>query len=300
MFLDFFAFLIAICSLVYIICVILYPDITLHDNFDLVRKRIKIIKQHDAEHRHLVQPAASIKIDTTFIIALTTNYAQEIQIIVDFLHNYRQQHENYNVQLIMILTNSEIQNRLFINITTDIVNLFNIVFYDKKLTKMDLFSAAVLSSSGNIVYLHDFDEFSDLDVFTTFLRSFGKNHRQMVIATRSGTKSVYSNFESKIVPIFNTDDNFLITRMFTKEAAHRVFSNMHINDEFFTMEANKLAKLIHCKIRIIKVHNFKVFDPIDVSKKKKYLRLLQIGFFYKINIWTYKRMSDAFITHAIL
>ena len=296
MLIDFLIILIAIASLAYLICIISYPDITLYDTFDLIHKRVKTIKQQDADHRHTLQPSQTLKIDTTFIISLTTNYMREIQLIIDFLTKYKEQHELYNIQLIIIVKYPQIQNRSFINITTNIVNLLNVVVYNKDMTTMERFATAVMRSTGNIVYLHDFEEFPDLEIYNTFMAAFSRNHKQMVIATRAGSKTIFTSWQLKLFPIINIKDDFAITRLLTKEAAHKIFSNMHIHDEFFTVEANKLAKLTHCKIRSIILHRFNHFEEPQFSTKTKLLRLLQIGYFYKINIWTYKRMADSFIT----
>ena len=164
------------------------------------------------------------------------------------------------------------------------------------MSQSDYFRTAVLRSKGNVIFILDYKELNDLSIFNTYMGALGQNHRQMVIGVRNSSTNYFNAFEQKIFHIFKTDDNFLISRLVTKEAAYKIFANSHIDDEFFTVEANRLGKLEHCKIHQVFIQNITQPEPPKFIWYTKLIHLLQIGFFYKINIWTYKRMYSAFQT----
>lgn len=295
-FINFCVFIVAVFSFIYVLLVKLYPDTTLYDDVEQLHTRIKPIKQHDTELKHLVEPDQSVSIDTTFILGLTEDYENEINNSIKILTSYKQIHPNYNIQIIVIFQTSGISNRSLIRINTQICQLLMVCSYSPRLTKADLFRSSILKSKGNIVFVIDFYEFHDLSPFNTFLSALGKNHRQMIIGVRPNSKDIFSSFEHRIFKIFKTDDNFLVTRLLTKEAAHRIFANSHINDKFFTVEANRLGKLEHCKVRQVYINNGVAPPPPIIPLYLKVLRVIQISIFYNINIWSYHRMHSSFQT----
>jgi ribosome-associated translation inhibitor RaiA len=274
--------------------VVYFPDESVSDDAEKLQSRIRTLKQYDNETKSFVQNNQNTHIDITFAIAFTSNFRIEIEKAFKFVEKYLDEHNGSSIEIIAILKNQYISNRSFIKFTTDIITKLSVVQFDSTASNAEYFAAAALGSHGDLVFLFDFGEFDDLNIFNTYRSVLRLNKKQVIIGSRSGVSSIFSRLDREVFRIFKTNDDFLVTRLMTKEAAFRVFANIHVTDEFFTVDANRLARLMHMKVKIVTLFHFK--KPVEYSPTfaKKFTRVLSIGVFYKINIWTYKRMKEYF------
>lgn len=246
-----------------------------------------------------MQQQQNVSIDISFVLGFTSNFRKEIEKTCDFIKNYLADHPDNYIEIVAVLQNQDISNRSFIQFTTDLIKKISVVQFDESLNKFEYFSEGVLNSHGNFVFILDFDEFEDISQFYIYRSALSGNRKQVIIGNRVGSSSSFSCIDHKIFRIFKADDDFLITRLMTRESALRIFANLHVTDEFFTVEANRLARIMHMKVKSVLLPRFKKPATYNYSVLTKFTRVFSIGVFYKINVWSYRRMKDFFNEKAI-